>query len=73
MKPDYNVYLREKEKWESLGVNLMNTTVDYEFDEYPKPPLYFTKINGATLNQTLTESFINESALKTPFFQIAEK
>ena len=59
MKPDYNVYLREKEKWESLGVNLMNTTVDYEFDEYPKPPLYFTKINGATLNQTLTESFIN--------------
>lgn len=58
MKPDYNAYLIEKAKVEGIGLDFKYHRVDLDFDEYPKPPLYFTKVNGAPVNQNRTKSFI---------------
>ena len=55
MKPDYDDYLRLKENCEANGINFKYVTVDLQFDDYPLPPLFFTKINGAIINQDKTD------------------
>jgi hypothetical protein len=58
MKPDYDDYLRLKENCEANGINFKYVTVDLQFDDYPLPPLFFTKINGAIINQDKTDALI---------------
>lgn len=51
----------EREAWQKLGLNFFHYHVDLEFPEYmeKQEPLFFTKVNGATINQEKRDAFLN--------------
>ena len=56
---------REQEEWAKVGLDFHHFYVDLDFEEYPTPrkPLFFTKVNGAIVNQDKRDAFIEVDRL----------
>lgn len=50
----------EQEEWAKVGLEFYHYSVDLDFKEYPNTPepLFFTKVNGANVNQEKKGAFI---------------
>ena len=54
-------FQEEREAWEKVGLNFYHYNVDLEFPENIEElqPIFFTKVNGATINPLKKDAFIN--------------
>ncbi len=56
---------KEQEEWKKVGLDFYHYNVDLDFEEFPNTPkpLFFTKVNGAIINQDKIDAFIEVNNL----------